>query len=208
MRQAAGGLDQFFSGLGIPDFAGLIGMSGETAKAADFDSSPGDQGFGHVVDDDFDGGLNDDGRQVWIVGGDCLDQVGSVHALCFLCCYWQGPGEIRSGLRTPDFTKKGVRKLKLVEKNRFSRTFHDKVRILSGGTLAHEAYKAMPINGLQGSPPFRPDRTAVLTRIFWAKIDHFLADFWPKFRCTLWVARNHHFARLDNYSRQISTLQG
>jgi len=166
MRQATGGLDQFFSSLGVSHLSGLVGMGGETAKAANLDASPGDQSLGHVVDDDFDGGLNDDGRQVWIVGGDCLDQVGSVHALCFICCYWQGPGEIRPGFEPPDFTQLRVRKLKLVEKNRFSRTFHDKVRILSGGTLANEAYKAMSINGLQRYPPFRPDRTAVLTRIF------------------------------------------
>jgi len=63
-------------------------------------------------------------------------------------------------------SSKRVRKLKLVEKNRFSRTFHDKVRNLSGGTLADEAYKAIPINGLQRYSLFRSDRTAVLTLIF------------------------------------------
>ena len=100
------------------------------------------------------------------MGGDPLDQVRSVHALFFFVVIGRDLGEIRSGLRAPDFTQKGVRKLKLVEKNRFSRTFHDKVRNLSGGTLADEAYKVIPINDLKRLPPFRSDRTAVLTGFF------------------------------------------
>jgi hypothetical protein len=62
--------------------------------------------------------------------------------------------------------KRGFENSNWSKKIDFLELFMTKFVSFLGGTLAHEAYKALSINGLQGYPPFRPDRTAVLTRIF------------------------------------------